>query len=86
MSNEKNLFEGMKEDLRKQFEEIYMEGVHSGAITTCATLFQTMQIAGLEEENIFFTILKDLAKLHGCENLPAFVKEMQNKTTTNIPS
>lgn len=86
MSNEKNLFENMKEALQEQIKEAYIEGAHQGAITTCAILFQTMEMAGLEKGNILFTLLEDLAKQHGCEDFSKVVEKLHTKTSTDIPS
>lgn len=81
MDTPKNLFEDMKAELQKQIKEAYMEGTHQGAITTCAIIYSTMRSAGLEEDNFLFLILKDLAKLHGCEDLPAVAAELTTKTS-----
>lgn len=83
MDTPKNLFEDMKAELQKQIKEAYMEGAHRGAITTCAIIYSTMRTAGLEEDNFLFLILKDLAKQHGCEDLPAVAAELATKTTKN---
>lgn len=80
MDTPKNLFEDMKEMLREQVKEAYMEGAHQGSITTCAILYQTMKVAGLEEGNLLFELLKDIAKQHGCEDLPAVAEKLQTKT------
>ena len=89
-SNDKNnLFDGLKDLIREQLKDAYMEGAHYGAATTCAIIYQTMKTAGLEEENFLFYILKDLAKQHGCEDLFALAEKMQNKEPTSnreIPS
>lgn len=89
MSGENNLFDGLKDMMRKQTKDAYIEGAHRGSITTCAIIYATMRAAGLEEDNFLFYILKDLAKQHGCEDLPALAEKMQNKEPTSngeIPS
>ena len=78
-----NLFNGLKEAVQRQLKEAYMEGTHYGAITACAIIYQTMKIAGLEEDNFLFYILKDLAKQHGCEDLPALAEKIHNKGPTS---
>lgn len=82
MNEKQNLFNDIKAELQKQVKEAYMEGAHQGAITTCAILYQTMRTAGLEEENLLFMLLKDLAKQHGCEDLPAVSEKLQTKAET----
>jgi hypothetical protein len=82
--SDNNLFNGLKDLVKEQFKEAYMEGSHYGATTTCAIIYQTMKTAGLEEDNFLFYILKDLAKQHGCENLPMLAENLRNKTA--IPS
>ncbi len=81
MDNEKNLFEDMKDILKEQVKEAYMEGIHQGSITTCAVLYTTLSAAGLEETNLLFDLLRDIAKQNGCEDLPAVVERLKNKTT-----
>ena len=68
--------EKLKELLQTQFKESYMDGVHQGAITTCAVIYHTMRATGLKENNILFTILKDLAQEHGCEDLNPIIEEL----------
>jgi hypothetical protein len=72
-----NLFEDMRELLQAQVKEAYMEGAHSGAVTTCAVIYATMRAAGLEENNILYTILKDIAKQHGCEDLIEVINRLK---------
>ena len=75
-----NLFDELKELMQQQIKEAYMEGIHKGAEITCATVYQTMKIAGLEEDNFLFYILKDIARQHGCEDLAAAAAKLQPKT------
>ena len=84
-----NLLDELKEVMQRQIKEAYVEGAHHGAATTCAIIYQTIKIVGLEENNFLFYILKDLAKQHGCEDLSALAEKMQNKEPTSngeIPS
>ena len=76
MDTPKGLFDDMKDLLTEQLKEAYMDGAHQGAITTCAVLYHTMLTAGLEEDNFFFSILKDMAKMHGCEDIHAEIAEL----------
>ena len=73
--------EKLKESLRTQFKEFYMDGVHQGAITTCAIIYHTMRATGLKENNILFTILKDLAQKHGCEDLNPIIGELADPSS-----
>lgn len=78
MENEE-YFKKFKENFLQQIKDAYMEGAHQGAILTTAIIFTTMRKAGLEEDNILFDILKDIAKTHGCEDLPTYAKEFQKE-------
>jgi tRNA threonylcarbamoyladenosine modification (KEOPS) complex Cgi121 subunit len=87
--SDNSVFSELKELMQQQIKEAYMEGVHKGAETTCAIIYQTMKMAGLEEDNFLFYILNDIARQHGCEDLPALAEKIQNKEPTSngeIPS
>lgn len=79
MDTPKNLFEDMKAELQKQIQDAFKEGARNGAVSTCATLYATMQIVGLEEDNLLFTLLKDIAKKNGCEDLPAVAAKLRKQ-------
>ena len=84
-----NLFSELSELMHQQIKEAYIEGIHKGVETACAIIYQTMKTAGLEESNLLFYILKDLAKQYGCEDLPTLANKLQNKTAPSsgdIPS
>ena len=78
--SENNLFEEMKAAIQAQIKEAYMDGVHQGAITTCAIIYGTMRAAGLEETNFLFDMLRDISKQHGEENLAAIADRLQERT------
>ena len=80
MSEDNNLFGELKELMQQQMKEAYMEGIHKGAEITCAIIYQTMKMAGLEEDNFLFYILNDIARQHGCEDLAAAAAKLQPKT------
>ena len=80
MSEDNNLFGELKELMQQQMKEAYMEGIHKGAEITCAIIYQTMKMAGLEEDNFLFYILNDIARQHGCEDLAAAAAQLQPKT------
>lgn len=79
--SDNNLFEGLKDLMREQMKEAYMEGAHHGSVTTCAVIYRTMEAAGLEEDNFLFLILKDLAKQHGCDDLVEVADKLQSRGT-----
>jgi hypothetical protein len=80
MSEDNSVFGELKELMQQQIKEAYMEGIHKGAEVTCAIIYQTMAIAGLEEDNFLFYILHDIARQHGCEDLAAAAAQLQPKT------
>jgi hypothetical protein len=69
--------ETLKATMQKELQEMYKQGCAAGAVLTCGTLYRTFQIAGLEETNILFTILKDLAEKNGCKDLKKYVEDMK---------
>ena len=75
-----SLFDGLKEIMQQQMNEAYLEGIHKGAEVTCANFYQTMKMAGREEDNFLFYILNDIARQHGCEDLAAAAAQLQPKT------
>ena len=79
MDNQNNLFEGMKDALQERIKDAYIEGAKTGAITTCSIIYATMTAAGLEEDNFLFIMLKDIAKQHGCEDLPTAAAALREK-------
>lgn len=69
--------ETLKAAMQKELQEMYMQGRAAGAVSTCGILYKTFQIAGLEETNMLFAILKDLAEKNGCKDLKKYVAEMK---------
>ena len=67
----------LKDMVREEVNKAWKEGFAQGTVITCATLYKTFTLAGLEGGNILFSILKDLAKTQGCEDLEARVAEMK---------
>lgn len=79
--NEKDFFSDFRELMIEQLKEAYIDGTHQGAISTCAIIYKTMKIAGLEEDNFLFYMLKDLAEKHGCKDLEATIEQIGNKAS-----
>lgn len=69
--------ETLKAAMEKELQEMYKQGYAAGAVSTCGILYKTFQIAGLEETNMLFAILKDLASKNGCPDLDAYTKKMK---------
>ena len=80
MAHNKDLtkdIETLKAAMQKELQEMYMQGCAAGAVSTCGILYKTFQVAGLEETNMLFTILKDLAEKNGCKDLKKYVEDMK---------
>ena len=67
----------LKAIMEKEFQEMYKQGYAAGTVSTCGILYKTFQIVGLEETNVLFTILKDLASKNGCPDLDEYAKKMK---------
>ena len=79
MDNKEKLIKDMdklREMTKDKIYEAYIDGVKAGAVLTAATIYRTMALAGLDENNILFIILKDLAKANGCDDLKAYIENM----------
>ena len=70
-----------KELLKETMTSVWKEGYEEGTITTCAILYKTLLNAGLEETNILYLILKDLAATFGCQDLTEYMNNMTDKKT-----
>ena len=80
------IFDKLKDGIKQQIQEAYTQGAHEGSIATAATLYSIMLSIGLEEDNIFFDILKDLAKRHGCEDLKAYLENLNTNKENHSDS
>lgn len=69
--------EKLRAKMEEQIQKAYKDGVKTGAIVTCATIYQTFERVGLEKDNILFEILSNLALQNGCADLTAYIKEIQ---------
>ena len=76
MAHLDEMTEQLKNNIKKQLDEAYKEGVKQGAIITAATIYKVMKLTNLEETNIFFQILCDIAKRNGCDDLASYVKAL----------
>lgn len=70
-TNLKNL----KEMVNEQVKKAWKEGYSQGAIITCATLYKTFMKHGLDENNILFVILKDIAAANGCNDIKSVINQ-----------
>lgn len=86
MSNEQNIFDKLKEQFQEKVKEAYIEGAHEGAITTAALLYNIMRAAGLEETNILYSILIDIAHKHGCDDLEEVAERVRSKKNSSDSS
>lgn len=71
----------VKEVLKEAMTSVWKEGYEAGTLTTCAILYKTLLNAGLEETNILYLILKDLAATYGCKDLTEYMKDMSATET-----
>jgi hypothetical protein len=67
----------LKDIVKEEVNKAWKDGFSQGTILTCATLYKTFSLAGLEGSNVLFAILKDIAKGQGCGDLEAKVAEMK---------
>ena len=65
----------LKEMVKAEIEKDWRDGFNAGSLNTCYVLYRTFQSVGLEETNMLFTILKDIAKNTGCEDLKKYVED-----------
>ena len=86
-NKEKNIYEELKKNVHKQLMEAFKEGAKEGAIMTCVTIYRVMKTWGLEETNLLYTLLKDIAKQNGCDSLEEKIGQVQAAIgSTEIPS
>ena len=69
MSNEQDIFQGLKDTMKEQIKNAYVEGAKQGSIITCTLLYNVLQKMGLDTTNIIYDFLRDIAKKNGCDNL-----------------
>ena len=81
-----NMFNEIQDKLKEEIKKAYWEGANKGSVSTCAVIYETMRRAGLEEDNFLFMILIDIAKQHGCEDLPAVAADLRNRASNNSNS
>ena len=71
----------VKEFLKETMTSVWKEGYEAGTVMTCSILYKTLLNAGLEETNILYLILKDLAATYGCQDLIGYMDNMTDKKT-----
>ena len=67
----------LKDMVKEEVNKAWREGFSQGTILTCATLYKTFSLSGLESGNVLFAILKDIARGQGCEDLEKEVERMR---------
>ena len=61
----------LKINVQKEIKEAFLNGAKEGSITTIATLYGVILDLGLDESNLIFTIMRDLAEKNGCKDIHA---------------
>lgn len=70
-----------KQIVKDEIKNAFLEGAKAGSVSTCAVLYETFTKAGLEETNILFTLLKDIAQQNGCADLVEYINARYTATT-----
>ena len=87
MENMKKEFDALiadtKEIVKTEIKNAFLDGAKAGAIGVCRTLYETFAAAGLEQDNILFLMLKDIAKANGCEDLVKYCEERRVESNPN---
>lgn len=88
--NEKDIFNELKDTLKKQLQEAYMAGTREGTLITVSTIYTVFANMGLEKDNILFDILRDIAQRNGCNDLESYTikikEEISNEPRDEFPS
>lgn len=88
--NEKDIFNELKDTLKKQLQEAYIAGTREGALITVSTIYTVLANMGLEKDNILFDILRDIAQRNGCNNLESYAvkikEEINDEPRDKFPS
>ena len=69
----------LRNAVKEQMAEMYMEGAKAGAISTVSTLYSVLETLGLPESNILYDFLRDIAKKNGCDDLKAHMEMVKSK-------
>ena len=77
--NEKDIFNELKDTLKKQLQEEYIAGTREGALVTVSTIYTVLTNIGLEKDNILFDILRDIAQRNGCNNLESYAIKIKEE-------
>ena len=73
-----------KQIVKDEIKNAFLEGAKAGTVSTCAILYETFTKAGLEESNVLFALLKDIAQHNGCPDLVEYIslKNTSSDVTT----
>ena len=72
-----------KEAVKEEIKNAFLKGVDVGAVSTCGIIYETFTMAGLEPDNILFTIVKDIAEAHNCDNLDEYIEKRKGGNPLN---
>ena len=68
-------FNKLKLTVQEQYEKIYKEGANAGSVATAITIYRFLEMTGLEKSNLLYSILQDIAKEHGCNDIEEEIKK-----------
>ena len=72
-----------KEAVKEEIKNAFLKGVDVGAVSACGIIYKTFTMAGLEPDNILFTIVKDIAEAHNCDNLDEYIEKRKGGNPLN---
>lgn len=72
-----------KEVVKEEIKNAFLQGVDTGAVSVCGIIYETFIKAGLESDNILFTIVKDIAAAHNCDNLEEYIEKRKSGNPLN---
>ena len=88
--HEKDIFNELKDSLKKQLQEAYIAGAQKGALAAVSTIYTVLVDMGLKKDNILFDILQDIAQRNGCNDLESYAvkikEEISDEPRDKFPS
>lgn len=81
MDKIKEVFNTLREDVKKQVADAYKQGAREGAVLTCAILYSVISQTNLSKDHGLYLILNELAKNNGCEDLAARAATLRQEET-----